>query len=162
MGLSSSEIDEIKRAAELHDIGKVGVPDAILLNPSRLSPGEVAEIKRHPRKSGEIVSCLGFLRGIVPVIEGHHEHFDGSGYPNGLQGEEIPLGARILAVVDAYDAMTSNRAYRGAMSHDNAVAILKRGSGRQWDPYVVENLLDFFEDQCSRLQSDSLLEEDCA
>lgn len=98
-------------------------------------------------KGGEIVKYLGFLREVIPSIEGHHERFDGKVYPRGLRGENIPMGARILAVADAYDAMTSTRVYRNAMNHDRAAEILEQGSGTQWDPIVVDAFLDVLNEQ---------------
>jgi putative nucleotidyltransferase with HDIG domain len=147
LGLSDTEVETIKRAAELHDIGKVGVPDSVLLKTDRLTPSEAIEIKRHPIKGGEIVRYLGFLREVIPSIENHHERYDGKGYPHGTKGEDIPLGARILAVADAYDAMTSTRAYRNAMNHDQAAEILEQGSGTQWDPIVVRAFIDVLKEQ---------------
>mgnify|MGYP001791621297 CR=1 FL=1 len=141
LGLSDAEIELIKRAAELHDIGKVGVPDSVLLKADRLTPSEAIETKRHPSKGGEIVRYLGFLREVIPIIEGHHERYDGKGYPHGLRGEDIPLGARILAVADSYDAMTSSRAYRNALNHERVSEILEQGAGTQWDPKVVAAFL---------------------
>lgn len=147
LGVNEIEVDKIRRAAELHDIGKACVSDSVLLKPDRLSPGEFAEIKRHPAKSGEIVHHLGFLRDVVPLIEGHHERYDGGGYPKGLTGPEIPIGARILAVADAYDAMTSNRAYRDALSHEQAIEILEEGAGTQWDAMIIKAFLEMLEDE---------------
>lgn len=147
LGLGVDDIDKIRRAAELHDIGKACVPDAVLLKPDRLTPGEFAEIMRHPGKSSEIVHHLEFLRDVVPLIEGHHERYDGGGYPKGLAGIDIPLGARILAVADAYDAMTSKRAYRDALSHEKAIDILVEGAGSQWDATVVRAFIEMLADR---------------
>lgn len=145
MGLGKGEIAKIRRAADLHDIGKTCVPDAVLLKPDRLSPEEFAEIQRHPGKSADIIGHLEFLRDVVPVVNAHHERVDGGGYPRGLKGADIPLGARIIAVADAYDAMTSDRAYRRALSRDKAVAILMEGAGSQWDSDVVGAFLEMIE-----------------
>ncbi len=152
LGLDDEETTKIKKAADLHDIGKVGVSDSVLLKPAKLSPEEFAEIKRHPGKSGEIVRYLGFLRDIVPAIEGHHERYDGKGYPRGLRGKNIPLGARILAVADAYDAMTTKRAYRDALSHEVAIRNLKEGAGSQWDPHIVDAFLEMIENERGECQ----------
>lgn len=149
LGLRDEEIVKIRKAAELHDIGKACVPDSVLLKPDRLTPGEFAEIQRHPGKSGEIVHHLGFLREVVPLIDGHHERYDGNGYPKGLSGPEIPLGARILAVADAYDAMTSKRAYRDALSHEKAMMILEEGAGTQWDANIVKAFIEMMDDKQS-------------
>lgn len=149
LNLPEKEIARIKRAADLHDVGKIGVPDSILLKPGKLTPAEFTEIRRHPVRSGEIIHYLGFLRDIVPYVEGHHESYDGTGYPRGLKGESIPLGARILAVADAYDAMTSKRAYRGAMEHQQAMDIICRGAGAQWDPEVAAAFIEAMEESGS-------------
>lgn len=142
MGLNKGEMAKVRRAAELHDIGKTCVPDMVLLKPDRLSMEEFAEIQRHPVKSADIIGHLEFLRDVVPLVEGHHERIDGGGYPRGLRGNDIPLGARIIAVADAFDAMTSHRAYRRALSRDKAATILREGAGSQWDADVVNAFLE--------------------
>ncbi|MBI3978385.1 MAG: response regulator [Chloroflexi bacterium] len=124
----------------LHDIGKIGVPDAILSKPARLTPEEYAVMKRHPAIGAQIIEPIGFLVPARPAVLHHHERFDGHGYPHGLKGLGIPLVARVIAVADAWDAMTSNRAYRKALPLDQAVAELRRGSGVQFDPALVEVL----------------------
>lgn len=116
MNLPQEERDTIDIAARLHDIGKLAISNEILLKPDVLTPSERAEIQRHPTKAVEMLRFLDFLKDALPIIEHHHERYDGKGYPSGLKGEKIPLGARILAVADAYDALTSERAYRPAMS----------------------------------------------
>ncbi len=138
LGLSKDELDSLELAAELHDLGKIGIPDGVLLKPGPLEPEEMAQIQLHPAWSVRILRSLEFLRDILPIIEAHHERYDGSGYPRGLRGEEIPFGARILAVVDGYEAMTSPRPYRPAYSEAEAVERLKLGAGTQWDPRIVE------------------------
>ena len=144
MGFSQEEIKKIESAARLHDLGKIGIPDGILLKPSAITPSERAEIQLHPTKTVELLRFLGFMDGVLPIIEGHHERYNGGGYPSGLRGEEAPLGARILAVADAYDAMTSDRPYRAAMTSEEAIETLKQGAGTQWDPAVVEAFLRAF------------------
>jgi putative nucleotidyltransferase with HDIG domain len=141
MNLPREERDVIDIAARLHDIGKLAISNEILLKPGALTPSERAEIQRHPTKAVEMLRFLDFLKDALPIIEHHHERYDGKGYPRGLKGEEIPLGARILAVVDAYDALTSERAYRPAMSNEQAIVTLRQGAGTQWDPIVVEAFL---------------------
>ena len=141
MGLDRKETRTIELAAVLHDLGKIAIPDQILLKPGPLTPAEWAQMRRHPAKSAEIVQFLGFLRETIPIIQAHQERYDGHGYPAGLVGEEIPLGARILAVADSYDAMTSSRPYRQAMGDREAIQILSSGAGKHWDPVVVQALL---------------------
>jgi len=144
MRLPPEQMKKIETAARLHDLGKIGIPDGILLKPDSLTPGERAEIQLHPTKTVDMLRHLGFLNGALPMIEGHHERYDGGGYPDGLAGEETPIGARILAVADAYDAMTSARPYRPAMTSEQAIKILQEGAESQWDPEVVEAFLRAF------------------
>ena len=122
----------------LHDVGKIGVSDAVLRKPGRLTDEEFAEIRQHPDQAWVILHELESLHYVLPGVEHHHERYDGSGYPDALAGKEIPLAARILSVADAYDAITSDRPYRKGMSQDKAEAILHEGAGTQWDPQVVE------------------------
>ena len=144
MNLRPEEVKKIETAARLHDLGKIGIPNGILLKPGPITPSERAEIQLHPRRGVDMLRFLGFLNGTLPMIEGHHERYDGGGYPNGRRAEEIPMGGRILAVADAYDAMTSARPYRPAMTSKQAIKILKEGAGTQWDPNVVEAFLRAF------------------
>lgn len=144
MCLPPEQVKKIETAARLHDLGKIGIPDGILLKPDSLTPSVRAEIQLHPTKTVDMLRHLGFLNGALPMIEGHHERYDGGGYPDGLAGEETPIGARILAVADAYDAMTSARPYRPAMTSEQAIKILQEGAGSQWDPEVVEAFLRAF------------------
>lgn len=125
-------------AAHVHDLGKVGAQDGSLKKPSALSPEERRAIEEHPVVGAEIVSRLEVYKQSVDIIRHHHERWDGSGYPDGLAGEAIPLGSRIIAVADAFDAMTSERVYRPAMSIESALAELRRGQGTQFDPQIVE------------------------
>lgn len=141
LNLSEKERELIDIAARIHDIGKLSISNEILLKADVLTPSERAEIQLHPVKAVEMLRFLDFLKEALPIIEHHHEHYDGKGYPRGLQGEQIPLGARILAVADAYDALTSQRPYRPAMNNEQAIKILKQGAGTQWDPVVVEAVL---------------------
>ncbi|MBI5873956.1 MAG: diguanylate cyclase [Candidatus Omnitrophica bacterium] len=140
--MNEQEVDNVRRAAMLHDIGKIGISDAILLKPGRLTPEEYEAVKKHPVIGADIISVAGFLKDIVPLILGHHERWDGAGYPRGLRGEEIPLGARILAVVDVYEAVTSDRPYHKAISKQEAIKILKDGAGTQFDAHIVEVFLE--------------------
>ena len=121
----------------LHDIGKIGIPDAILLKPGPLTPEEWAIMRRHPEIGKQLVERIPFLRGAVPIVYAHHEKWDGTGYPRGLKGEYIPLGARIFMVVDAFDAITFDRPYSKAQPFEAAKAEIKRCSGKHFDPDVV-------------------------
>ena len=141
LGLSAKEIAAIRLGATLHDVGKITVPDAILNKPGKLTPDEYAIIKQHSYSGGQICKRVPFLRVAYPIVYHHHERFDGAGYPDGLKGDNIPLGARIVAVVDAYDAMTSDRPYRKALPLAEAVAILSDGRGTQWDSEIVDTFL---------------------
>jgi len=142
LALPAKEIEVVRLGAALHDMGKIVVPDSILKKPGKLTPEEYTIIKQHCYSGGQICKRVGFLMNAYPVVYHHHERWDGKGYPDGLAGEKIPLGARIVSVVDAYDAMTSDRPYRNAMYLEEATAILQDGAGRQWDPRVVRTLLD--------------------
>jgi HD-GYP domain-containing protein (c-di-GMP phosphodiesterase class II) len=138
LGLMREALDEVARAAELHDIGKMAVPDAILDKPGPLDEEEWAFMRRHTLIGESILSAAPALVPVAKLVRASHERFDGGGYPDGLAGDEIPLGARIVAVCDAYDAMTSDRSYRRAMSRDAALAEIRRAGGTQFDPAVVE------------------------
>lgn len=137
MGFSPDRVRRIEQAALLHDLGKVGVSRRVLSKEARLTDEEYAEIKRHPDIGAHIVADVPYLADLVPIIEHHHERFDGRGYGGGAAGRDIPLEARILAVADSYDAMTSARPYRGAMSHEVALQELRDCCGTQFDPEAV-------------------------
>jgi len=142
MGMNDQDVDNVRRAAMLHDIGKLGISDKILLKPGKLTAEEYEEVKKHPVIGADIISVAGFLKDIVPIILGHHEHWDGGGYPRGLKGQEIPLGARIVAVVDVYEAVTSDRPYHKAIPKEEAIQILREGMGTQFDPQIVKVFID--------------------
>ncbi|MBI2525655.1 MAG: HD domain-containing protein [Candidatus Rokubacteria bacterium] len=125
----------------LHDIGKIGIPDAILLKRGPLTPAEWQIMRTHPAVGRNLVSKIPFLRGAVPVVYHHHEHWDGSGYPLGLKGDAIPVGARIFAVADAFDAMTFDRPYSRAIPLEAARAEIQRSAGTHFDPGVIESFL---------------------
>ncbi|MCX7623844.1 MAG: HD-GYP domain-containing protein [Thermomicrobium sp.] len=135
--LSAEEREAIVSAARIHDLGKVATSDIILRKPGRLSEDEFAVIKRHPVDGSEILRHLSPYRHIVEIVRHHHERWDGKGYPDGLAGEAIPFGSRVIAVADTYDAMTTDRPYRRALTHEEALAELRRGAGTQFDPAVV-------------------------
>jgi len=138
MNLSAVEVNTIYWAAVLHDIGKIGIPDKILNKPGPLTKKEWTVIKEHPLIGAQIVAPVKYLASVSPIIRSHHEKVDGSGYPDGLAGDDIPLGSRIVAVVDAYVAIRDERVYRKSRSHEEAIAELRRCSGTQFDPDVVD------------------------
>jgi HD-GYP domain-containing protein (c-di-GMP phosphodiesterase class II) len=146
MKLSAEQCEQIYVAGLLHDIGKIGVPDQILRKEGRLTPEEFDEIKKHPAIGYDILRGLGKLAYVLPGVLHHHERIDGQGYPHGLAGESIPLEARILAVADSWDAMTSARPYRQAMPFAKAESILNEGRGSQWDPAIIHSFLSIIED----------------
>ena len=141
MGLKDTEVETVVQAGLMHDIGKIGIRYEKLNKPGKLTPEEVAMFRTHPAKGKRILEPIPFMRGIIPGCWCHHEHWDGSGYPQGLMADNIPMFGRIVSVADTYDAMTSDRAYRKALPHDVAVAELERCSGTQFDPMVVEVFL---------------------
>lgn len=147
MNLSEESCQEIYLAGVLHDVGKIGIPDSVLLKPGKLDSEEFAIIQKHPEIGFKIIDELGKLKFVLPGVLYHHERFDGTGYPHRLRGEEIPLMARVLAVSDAYDAMTSSRIYRMAMSPSRAAEILRDGAGVQWDARVVEACLEWIDEK---------------
>lgn len=137
LGVSGEDLRDIERASLLHDIGKIGVPDEVLFKPGKLTEEETALAQRHPEYGWAILQSVpGFERASLLVLH-HHERYDGKGYPAGLAGEETPLGSRIVAVVDAYDAMISDRAYRKGLPYEEAVRRLKADTGTQFDPNVT-------------------------
>jgi diguanylate cyclase (GGDEF)-like protein/putative nucleotidyltransferase with HDIG domain len=142
MGMSDKEVQGVKTAALLHDIGKLAVPEHILSKPGPLTPEEFDKIRAHPKVGADIVSSVPFPYPVAPLILSHHERWDGTGYPAGLRGTEIPLGARILSVVDYFDALVAERAYHRAMDSDAAVTLLQREAGTALDPVVVSTFID--------------------
>jgi response regulator RpfG family c-di-GMP phosphodiesterase len=140
-GMPEAELSDLAHGVLLHDIGKIGIPDAILLKPGPLTPDEWKTMRTHPEIGKRLIENIPFLRGAVPIVYSHHEKWDGSGYPHGLSGEGIPVGARIFSVVDAFDAMTFDRPYSKAIGFDAAKAELKRCAGSHFDPSVVEAFL---------------------
>lgn len=137
MHLGGDDLDGLRTGALLHDIGKLGVPEYVLLKPGRLTDEEFAKIKKHPEIGAAILDPVDFPWPVLPVVKYHHERWDGSGYPEGLKGENIPLTARILAVADVYDALTSTRSYRKAMTHEAALEAIRSEVGTHFDPIVV-------------------------
>ena len=141
IGINQSEMANIRRGAMLHDIGKLGVPDRILLKPESLSEEEWHLMRQHPQFSFEMLAPISYLKAALDIPYSHHEKWDGTGYPQGLKGEEIPLAARLFAVVDVWDALCSDRPYRKAWPKDKVLAHIKAGSGTHFDPKVVELFL---------------------
>jgi len=145
LALPAQEIEIVRLGAALHDMGKIVVPDSVLKKKGKLTSEEYTIIKQHCYSGGQICKRVGFLMDAYPIVYHHHERWDGRGYPDGLKGETIPLGARIVSAIDAYDAMTTDRPYRDAMAHEAAEQILRDGAGDQWDPSVVQVLLETVE-----------------
>ena len=131
----------LEAAALLHDLGKLAVPEHILNKPGPLTPAEYEEMKKHAPIGASILAGIEFPFPVVPIVRHHHENWDGTGYPDGLAGAAIPLGARILSVVDCYDALTSDHPYRRRMTHEDALEIIRSGGGRMYDPAVVETFV---------------------
>ena len=142
LGLSVGELETLELAALFHDIGKLGVPDSILNKPGKLSSLEYAKVKEHPVAGVEILKNIDFLGTTLNIIKHHHERFSGGGYPDGIRGEAIPLGSRIIAVADTYDAITSDRPYRKGLSHQEAIEELIRSVHQQFDPNIVGVFLE--------------------
>lgn len=155
MGFSAEELVHVRRGALLHDIGKMGIPDAILLKPGALDEQEWAIMRTHPTLAVELLRPIEFLAPALDIPWCHHEKWDGSGYPRGLRGTEIPLAARIFAVVDVYDALTSDRPYRSAWSREQALAYIRQQAGRHFDPQVVA----VFEQVIAEMSSNDIMNE---
>jgi putative nucleotidyltransferase with HDIG domain len=137
----SLQLQALEAAALLHDMGKIAVPEHILNKPSKLTPGEFDKMKLHASVGADILSSINFPYPVVPIVRHHHENWDGTGYPDGLRGTEIPLGARILSVVDCFDALTSDRPYRTRLLDQDAIAILMERRGTMYDPLVVDTFV---------------------
>lgn len=138
LGLSSESIENIHQASMLHDLGKVGISEEILSKPTNLTEEEFMKIKAHPQIGADIIRPIQFMQNVIPLIRHHHERWDGRGYPVGLKGKEIPIGARIIAVADVYQALTSDRPYRKAYSKEEAIRIIQEESGSHFDPEIVK------------------------
>lgn len=152
MGLGEEELHYVRWRALLHDMGTMGVPDTILLKPGPLDPEEWEIMRKHPQFALEMLSPIEYLRPALDIPYSHHERWNGTGYPRGLKGEQIPLAARIFAVVDVWDALTSERPYRPAWTKENAIEHIKAASGTHFDPRVVEAFLSVVEDTGERVE----------
>jgi putative nucleotidyltransferase with HDIG domain len=141
LDVSPEQLVDISYGSLLHDVGKIGVPDSILLKPGKLTDAEWQVMRRHTIIGYQMLSKIKFLRGASDIVLHHHERWDGGGYPNGVSGEEIPLGARIFSIIDTYDAMTSKRPYKEALPIATARAEIERCAGTQFDPRIVKEFL---------------------
>ncbi len=141
MGLTEDQLTHLRRGALLHDIGKMGTPDAILFKPGPLTTEERQVMQQHPQFGNQFLHSIAYLQPAAEIVYCHHEHWDGSGYPRGLKGEEIPLLARLIAVVNVWDALNSAQPYRGAWPRQEAIDYLREQSGKEFDPRVVEVFL---------------------
>jgi diguanylate cyclase (GGDEF)-like protein/putative nucleotidyltransferase with HDIG domain len=153
-GYREDQMEGLKAAALLHDVGKLAIPEHILNKPGKLSSAEYSKVMIHPVVGADILSNVEFPYEVVPIVKHHHEKYDGTGYPSGLKGEEIPLGARILTVVDCYDALTTRRAYRPRFTREQALDMMRRESGRTFDPAILEKffeIIDALEDSLPAL-----------
>ncbi len=151
LGLSEEQIKILRIGGLFHDIGKIGIPDSILLKTDKLSDDEYSEIKNHPSIGAHILGAASIFKDIIPIVKHHHERFDGRGYPSGLQGEEIPFLARIAAVADTFDAMTSKRSYRDALDIQYVKDEIQRCKGTQFDPQIADAFLDILENNFDKI-----------
>ena len=157
LGLSEADLRTLEVGGLFHDIGKIGIPDSILLKQAKLTDDEYSEIKNHPSIGAHILCNAAIFQDIIPIVKHHHERYDGRGYPSQLKGEEIPYLARITAVVDTFDAMTSKRTYRNAIPLEDVKAEIERCSGTQFDPEIAKAFLDILNnhyDEIQKIQED--------
>ena len=159
LGLEKETLRDLELGALLHDIGKIGVPDAILRKPAKLTEDEWENMKLHPMHGKKILRNISFLDGASRIVAQHHEKWDGSGYPFGLRGEDIDIGARIFAAVDAFDAMVSDRVYRKGCLYEDAVAELERCAGTQFDPQIIEAFKQIPKEDWATLRERSLMDK---
>ncbi len=152
LGLSEQDLKTLQIGGLFHDIGKIGIPDSILLKEQKLTDEEYSEIKNHPSIGTHILSNATIFKDIIPIVLHHHERFDGKGYPKMLAGENIPLLARITAVADTFDAMTSKRSYRDALPLDVVKEEIRKCSGAQFDPKVASAFLDILENNYEKIK----------
>ncbi len=152
LGYSKQKIEILRFAGLLHDIGKIAIPEEILTKSGKLTESEFAIIKNHPDMACRILEPISFLREIIPAVRHHHENYDGTGYPGGLKGDQIPLEARILKIADYFDAVTSARPYRKPLTYEDALALLQKGIGRDFDPPMVSAFIEVLETEKVELQ----------
>ena len=152
LGLPEDQIKTLRIGGLFHDIGKIGIPDSILLKPDKLSDDEYSQIKNHPSIGAHILGSAEIFKDIIPVVKHHHERYDGNGYPSRLKGEEIPYIARIAAVADTFDAMTSRRSYRGPIDIEQVKEEIKRCEGTQFDPQIAEVFLDILNNDYDKIK----------
>ena len=152
LGLSEEQIKTLRIGGLFHDIGKIGIPDSILLKPAKLTDDEYSQIKNHPSIGAHILRNATIFKEIIPIVKHHHEKYDGNGYPSRLKGEEIPYMARIAAVADTFDAMTSRRSYRGPIDIEHVKEEIKRCEGTQFDPQIAEAFLDILNNNFEKIK----------
>jgi len=152
-------VKAIEAASLLHDMGKLAVPEQILNKPGKLTPAEFDVMKTHSSVGADILAAIEFPYPVVPIVRHHHENWDGTGYPDGLGGTEIPIGARILAVVDCFDALTSDRPYRSKLTIREAVAILRERRGTMYDPLVVDAFVQLYPCWTEKIEAGSVIPE---
>ena len=152
VGLSDQELKLLKIGGLFHDIGKIGIPDSILLKPDKLTDEEYSEIKNHPSIGAHILGSAAAFKEMIPIVKHHHEKFDGRGYPSGLKGEEIPYLARIAAIADTFDAMTSRRSYRNALDLQVVKDEIKKCEGTQFDPQLAEAFLEILDNDFDKIK----------
>jgi putative nucleotidyltransferase with HDIG domain len=157
-GVPYSDLESVAKGALLHDIGKIGVPDHILLKPEKLTDDEMEIMRKHPIYGYNLLKKFRFLEQAAELVLTHHENFDGTGYPQKISGKEIPLGARIFSVVDTFDAMTTSRSYRHAISYEEAIDVITQSSGRQFDPDIIDVFIQIPKDDWIRARD--LIESD--
>jgi len=152
LGLSATDLNTLKIGGLFHDIGKIGVPDSILLKDSRLTDDEYSEIKNHPAIGAHILSNATIFKDVIPIVKHHHERYDGKGYPGKLSGENIPYMARITAVADAFDAMTSKRTYRDSLPIEVVKEEIEKNKGTQFDPQIADAFLDILNNEYGKIE----------
>ena len=152
LGLPEDQIKTLRIGGLFHDIGKIGIPDSILLKPDKLSDDEYSQIKNHPSIGAHILGSAEIFKDIIPIVKHHHERYDGNGYPSRLKGEEIPYIARIATVADTFDAMTSRRSYRGPIDIEHVKEEIKRCEGTQFDPQIAEVFLDILNNDYDKIK----------
>ena len=152
LGLPEEQIKTLKIGGLFHDIGKIGIPDSILLKPAKLTDDEYSQIKNHPSIGAHILGSATIFKDIIPIVKHHHEKYDGNGYPSRLKGEEIPYIARIAAVADTFDAMTSRRSYRGPIDIEHVKEEIKRCEGTQFDPQIAEAFLEILNNDFDKIK----------